>query len=905
LAHPETEVAVVRATIDGEAHEFGEGLTILDAARSLGLDVPTLCHDERLRPNAVCRVCLVSLEGQPRPVPSCSTPLVEGMAITTAGPELEAARRGALRLLAASYPAGAVRRAPEKPLHRLFKRYGLERGCRGSPDPSRLDAAHPYLHVDMSQCIECYRCVRICDEVQGQFVWHVWFRGERTKVVAGDGGRLRDSDCVACGACVDTCPSGALEDHTVLAARWPSCWTRTTCPYCGVGCEMEVGTSRGKVVTVRPARGSAVGKGHLCSKGRYAWGWVASSERATRPMLREGADWRPVSWRKALAHVAARFAELKKRHGPDSLAVLGSARATNEDNYVAQKFARVVLGTHNVDCCARVCHAPSAAALSEMLGAGASTSSFDDLERARCILVCGANATENHPVVGARIKQAALRGAALIVVDPRRIELARYARLHLRPRPGTNIALLNAMATTILTEGLVAESFVRDRVDGRPELEAFLGAWSPERAEGLCGVPASQIREAARLYAGAWPAMSVHGLGMTEHAQGTEAVMCLVNLALLTGNLGVPGGGVNPLRGQNNVQGSAHMGCEPHHLTGYAAIEKTRHRFEECWQAPLPASPGLDLMEMMDAARDGRLKALFAIGYDVLLTNPHAAATLAALRRLELVVVQDLFLTRTAREVATVFLPAASAFEKDGTFMNAERRVQRVRAILPPPGKAKPDWQIVCELARAMGHPHGFGFSSAQQIWDEVRTVWPAGAGMSWARLEGAGLQWPCPAEGHPGTQLLHVGTFANGGRAALRRVDYRESPEQPDESFPMVLISGRSLYQFNAGTMTGRTPNNALRPRDLLDISPVDAGRIGLRDGEQAVVRSRHGETQLPVHLDDRVRSGEVFATFQTEEAFLNRVTGDGRDGRTNTPEYKLTAVRVERLAGATSREP
>jgi len=896
---------VAHAIIDGIAHEFSGNVTILEAARSLGLDVPTLCQDERLCPNGVCRVCLVHVEGQPRPVPSCSTPLVEGMVVTTQSPEIEDARRGALRLLAWSYPASAVKRAPEKPLHRLFKRYGLERECRGSPDPAKVDAAHPYLHVDMSQCIECYRCVRICEEVQGQFVWHVWSRGDRTRVVAGEGGRLRDSDCVACGACVDTCPSGALEDHTVLASRWPSRWTRTTCPYCGVGCEMEVGTRRRRIVTVRPAPGSPVSKGHLCSKGRYAFAWSDSADRVTRPMIREGGQWRPVSWRKALAHLAGRLDELKRKHGPDSLAVLGSARATNEDNYVAQKFARVVLGTNNVDCCARVCHAPSAVALGEMLGAGASTSSFDDIERARCILVCGANATENHPVVGARIKQAALRGAALVVVDPRRIELARYARLHLRPRPGTNVALFNAMAATILAEGLVDEAFVRERVEGRSELEAFLGGWSPERAERSCGVPASQIREAARLYARARPAMSVHGLGMTEHAQGTEGVMCLVNLALLTGNVGVPGGGVNPLRGQNNVQGSAHMGCEPHHLTGYASAEKERGRFETAWQAALPTRPGLDLMEMMDAARDGRLKALWAIGYDVLLTNPDATATLEALRRLERVVVQDLFLNRTAREVGTVFLPAASAFEHDGTFMNAERRVQRVRALLPLPGKARPDWQIVCELARAMGHRQGFEFKSAEQIWDEVRSVWPAGAGMSWARLDRGGLQWPCPTEAHPGTGLLHVGAFSSGTKAALRRVEHRASSERPDESFPLVLVTGRSLYQFNAGTMTGRTPSNALRPRDLLEVSKEDAARLGLCDGERALLRSRHGETVLPVHVSDEVRAGELFATFQTEQAFLNRVTGAGRDGWTHTPEYKVTAVRVERLAKATPREP
>jgi formate dehydrogenase major subunit len=529
---------------------------------------------------------------------------------------------------------------------------------------------------------------------------------------------------------VDSCPSGALVDKTVLANGPPTEWTRTVCPYCGVGCEMQVGARGGRLVQVRPALDAPVNKGHLCVKGRYAFGYVHAADRMTRPMIRVGERFEAVSWDEAIGHVAAELARIRRTHGPDAIGVLGSSRATNEENYLAQKLARVVLGTNNVDSCARVCHAPSATALRQMLGAGASTSSFDDIEAARTLLVAGSNTTENHPVVGARIRQAAGRGARLVVIDPRRIELAAIADVHLQPRAGTTIPLLNAMAHVIVSEGLVDGDFVEERVDRLEPFAAFVARFTPEHAAAVCGVEPEAIRRAARLIAREKPAMFVHGLGMTEQVRGTDTVMCLINLALLTGNLGRAGTGVNPLRGQNNVQGAAHIGCEPHHLTGYVALSDARQRFEQVWGAPVPAKPGLDLMEMVDAARAGRLLGLYAIGYDVLLTNPDGNRTREALGALELVVVQDLFLSETAREVATVFLPAASSFEKDGTFMNSERRVQRVRRVLDPPGEARADWQIVCAVAQAMGHQQGFSFDRARVIWDEVRRVWKAGAGI-------------------------------------------------------------------------------------------------------------------------------------------------------------------------------
>jgi formate dehydrogenase major subunit len=574
--------------------------------------------------------------------------------------------------------------------------------------------------------------------------------------------------------------------------------------------------------------------------------------------------------------------------------VLGSARGTNEENYLAQKFARVVIGTNNVDCCARVCHTPTAAAMKLMLGTGAATNSYNDIEKARTILVCGANATENHPIVGARIKQAALRGVNLIIIDPRRIELTQYAAIHLQTRPGTNIPLLNAIACAIVEEQLFDRQFTTGRVAEWDQFCDFIKQFSPEKVEADCGVKADLIRKAARLYASAKPSMCFHGLGVTEHTQGTEGVMCLVNLALLTGNIGKPGTGINPLRGQNNVQGAAHMGCDPGILTGSVSLNDARSLFEIVWGASIPRKQGLNLLEMMDSAAAGKLKALWAIGYDIALTNANTSATEQALRSLDFVIVQDMFMNETARQFGSVFLPAASSFERDGTFMNAERRIQRVRKAIEPVGQSRSDWEIICAVAKAMGKGESFSYDSAQDIWNEIRTVWPAGRGITYERLDSGGLQWPCPDDGHSGTEVMHTESFPIG-KAALRRVPYRPSDEIVDEEFPLLLITGRTLYQFNAGTMTMRTANVKLRPVDLLDISSEDAKRLDLNDAECVRIRSRYGDAVLPIRITSTVKPGELFATFHTAEVFLNRVTSPHRDRYVKSPEYKVTAVSIE----------
>jgi len=885
---------VIRVRINSFEYDFVEGTSILEGCRAIGLDIPTLCHDERLEPIGNCRICMVQLDGLPRPVTACNTQLSQGMVISTDTPTLDKERRMLLRMLAQDHPDDCLPTSG-KTFYRYARKYGLsKRDFNGTRDPQLLDDSHPYIHVDMSHCILCLRCVRICEDVQGQFVWQVVNKGEETRIIPDSGTTLRESSCVSCGACVDTCPTTALEDKSTLQLGRANDWTRTTCPYCGTGCEMSVGTKDEQIVAIRPVLNSPVSKGHLCVKGRYAFDFVSAPDRATNPMIRENGAWHPVSWKEAIAFTASQLEQVLTRFGPESTAILGSARSTNEENYLTQKFARVVLGTNNVDCCARVCHTPTAAAMKLMLGTGAATNSYNDIEQAQTILVCGANPTENHPIIGARIKQAARNGAKLIVIDPRRIELASYATIHLQPRPGTNILLLNSLAHTILKEQLLDVDFVSERVVELNEFSDFVKEFSPERAAEVCGVSADLIREAARLYAQVKPAICFHGLGVTEHTQGTEGVMCLVNLALLTGNIGRPGTGINPLRGQNNVQGAAHMGCDPGILTGSVSLRDARELFESVWRTPIPTTSGLNLLEMMDAAAEGKLKALWTIGYDVAFTNSNAIETANALRSLDLVVVQDLFLNETAREFGSVFLPAASSFERDGTFMNAERRIQRIRKAIEPVGQARPDWEIICSVARAMGKGDYFDYASVEEIWNEIRSVWPQGKGISYKRLDHRGVQWPCLAEDQPGTEVLHSESFPIGTRAALRRVPYVPTGETVNQEFPFLLVTGRTLYQFNAGTMTMRTLDKELRPKDLLDISPDDAAHLKLKDGDSARIRSRYGEATLPIRITPDVESGQVFATFHTLDVFLNRVTGPRRDRYVKTPEYKVTAVQI-----------
>ena len=882
-------------TINGRPHSSEPGQTILAALRTAGIEVPALCQDPRLAPIGGCRLCLVEIKGQDRLAVACATLATDGVEILTHTEQLEQLRRTQLRLLARRYPAPVRNRAPSNDFLRWIRAYGLESELGAAASPGQVDDSNPCIHVDMSRCIDCFRCVRICDEVAGRFVWKAWNRGDKTEVRPAGRALLAESACVSCGACVDTCPSGALLDKTAIHGEPATAEVRTVCPYCGTGCEMHVGHREGRLVSVRPVLDAPVNKGHLCVKGRYGWEFVHAPDRLTEPMIRRGDAWKKISWDDAIEFVAERLQRIVGEHGPGAVGILGSARATNEENYVAQKFARVVIGTNNVDCCARVCHAPTAAGMKLTLGTGAATNSFDDIEQARTILLCGANPTENHPIVGDRIRQAVRRGAELIVIDPLRIELAQCATIYLPLRPGTNIPLLNAMAHVIVEEKLYDPSVVPAHVDDLDAFQRLIGGWTPERAAAICGVEQDLIREAARAYATRKPAMCIHGLGVTEQVQGTEGVICLVNLALLTSNLGRAGSGVNPLRGQNNVQGAAHMGCDPGVLAGSVPLAEHRERFEAAWKSLIPTAPGKNLLQMIDAAGLGQLKALWAIGYDVGLTNPNANATLAALRNLEFVIVQDLFLTETARLTGSVFLPACSSFEKDGTFMNSERRIQRVRKVVEPLGQPRTDWEILCQVARAMGRGDLFAFQTAEEIWNEIRSLWPAGAGITYRRLESGGLQWPCPDEDHPGTRILHTDIFSADRRVKLRPIEFRPTAEQTSAEFPFLLITGRALYQFNAGTMTGRSKTAEFQPADLLHVSPADARRLNITDGQPVSISSNYGSTELPAKISDAIKPGELFATVQSPSAWVNRLTSPHRDRYVQTPEYKVTAVRID----------
>lgn len=890
---------MIRATINGIAAEFDDGLTVLEAARTLGIDIPTLCHDERLAPVGACRMCLVHIDGLSREAVSCATVLADGMQIETHSEPIEQARNWNLRMLAGNYPADAFETYPDKPFHKMAADHGLTSVDFGKRNGSKIDDSHTYIAADMSRCIDCYACVRICADVQGQFVWHVVGRGEESEIVPDSFGRFGDSSCVSCGACSDACPTGALEDKTVIERGFPAEWTKTTCPYCGTGCEMNVGTRSDKIVQVRPVMDAPVNSGHLCVKGRYAFDFVDAKDRVAEPMIREDGNWRVVSWEEAINYTADKLKQIIAKDGAKSIGVLGSARATNEENYLAQKFTRVVLGTNNVDCCARVCHTPSAAAMKMMIGTGAMTNSFDDIERAKTIILCGANPSENHPIPGARIKQAVMKhGTKLIVIDPRLTELAKVADVHLQLRPGTNILMFNALAHAIIDEGLVDEDFISRRVDEYEKFKEFVAEYSPEAVAERCGVDAELIRKAARIYATETPSMAMHGLGMTEHLQGTEGVMTIVNLALLTGNIGKPGAGVNPLRGQNNVQGSAHMGCDPGILTGSVTVESGQELFENVWKRPIPLAAGLNQLEMIDAARDGKLKALWTIGYDVFLSNANAHETERAFANMELVIIQDFFMNETASRFGHVFLPAVTSFEKDGTFMNGERRIQRIRTAVTPRGNARSDLEIICSLAAAMGFADDFAFESAEQVWNEIREVWPPGFGITYDRMENAGIQWPCPDIDHPGTEFLHADSFSNGVTAALRRIKYRPTKEVVTDEFPFLLTTGRVLEQFNAGTMTMRTPNAKIRPTDRLMISLSDALRLEIDDGERVRLRSAYGEAILPAEISPKVKVGELFASFHDPRVFLNYATGPTRDRFTKAPEYKVTAVTVEKIA-------
>jgi formate dehydrogenase major subunit len=886
----------VNVEVDGRAVSVAEGTTLLEAVRSAGGVLPTLCHDERLSPAGACRVCLVSVGG--RTAAACVTPAADGDRIRTDDPTSVAAARHTLELIVSGLPERALELPPERSeLAHACELLGIDRDrFRGERVHGSRDESHPYVKLDTDLCIACGRCVRMCDEVQGTFALELVGRGFGTVVAPGSGGSWLESDCVACGGCVDSCPTGALSEPGFLDPRPVERVVTTTCGFCGVGCALDVHARDGGVAAVTPNRSSPTNRGHACVKGRFAHGFVRSPDRLTTPLLRRDAGLEPASWDEALAFVAERLQRIRERHGPDSIAAISSARATNEENYLVQKLMRAVIGTNNVDNCSRLCHSPSAAGLTASFGVSGGTNPFDDFDRVDCFLLAGANPTEAHPVVGARMKQRVIQGARLVVVDPRRIELARYADVHLRPRPGSNVAVFNGLAHVLLDEGFADEDFLATRAEGVEELQAVLNDHSAERVEEISGVPASELRRAARMYGEAGCASIVYGLGVTEHAHGTDGVRTLANLAVLTGQVGTDkGGGVNPLRGQNNVQGASDMGALPDLLPGYQRLtdDEAVTRIEQEWGAQFDRRPGLRILDMFAAALDGRLKALWVIGEDIAQTDPDTHRVEAAIDACEVVISQELFLSRTA-ERADVVLPAASFLEKDGTFVNFDRRVQRVRSAVDPPGDARTDFEIVNLVAGALGAD--LGCPTPRAAMDEVARVAPDFGGISHARLDRLGhIHWPCRSTDDPGTPTLHLGRFATAsGKAQLAARSYLPPGEEPDADFPLILITGRRLEHYNAGTMTRLTPNLELLPEERLETNPADAARLGLSDGERATVTSRRGSIELGVEVTERVAPGQLFMAFHFPEALANALTSDASDDVTSCPEYKVTAVRL-----------
>ncbi|KAA9132520.1 formate dehydrogenase subunit alpha [Marinihelvus fidelis] len=895
----------IRLTVDGREVEVAAGSSVMRAATLAGIDIPKLCATDSLEAFGSCRVCLVEIEGRRGTPASCTTPVEPGMVVRTVTPRVERLRRNVIELYLSDHPAecdGACE------LHDMSASMGVsESRYAGGAEhqDAACDSSNPYFRFDPAACIVCYRCVRACEETQGTFALTVDGRGFDSQVMASQGEGFMDSECVSCGACVDACPTTALEDTSVIRQGQPDAFQVTTCAYCGVGCGFRAETRDGEVVRMTPWKEGQANEGHACIKGRFAWGYATHADRITRPMIRNSIDqpWREVDWDEAITYTARRLREIQAEHGVDSVGGITSSRCTNEETYLVQKLVRAGFGNNNVDTCARVCHSPTGYGLKTTLGESAGTQAFRSVAQADVIMVIGANPTDAHPVFGSRLKRRLREGAKLIVVDPRSIDLVAgphvRADVHLPLRPGTNVAFANAMAHVIVTEGLADMAFIEQRCE-MPSFvrwRAFIEdqAQSPEAVADVTGIEADTLRAAARLYATAGNGAIYYGLGVSEHSQGSTMVMAIANLAMLTGNLGREGVGVNPLRGQNNVQGSCDMGSFPHELPGYRHVSdaSVRALFETEWGVPVQPEPGLRIPNMFDAAIAGRFRALYCQGEDVAQSDPNTHHVDAALRALDLLVVQDLFLNETAR-YAHVFLPGSSFLEKNGTYTNAERRISPVRKVIEPLAGYE-DWEVTQMLANAMGFAMNYAHPS--EIMDEIARLTPTFQGVSYDKLDHLGsIQWPCNEAAPAGTPTMHAEAMVRG-KGFFAVTEFVPTGERSTRRFPLLLTTGRILSQYNVGAQTRRTENSRWHGEDVLEIHPHDAEFRGVRDGDWVGIESRAGDTVLRAVVSERVQPGVVYTTFHFPLTGANVVTTDNSDWATNCPEYKVTAVQVTRV--------
>ncbi|HNP64237.1 MAG TPA: formate dehydrogenase subunit alpha [Woeseiaceae bacterium] len=901
-------VGEVRVEIDGMPATVRAGTSILRAARESGIDVPKLCATDNLKAFGSCRMCVVEVEGRKGFPASCTTPVEDGMQIRTQTSALAKLRRNVMELYISDHPLDCLTCSAngDCELQDMAGAVGLREVRYGFDGENHLDvgvdASNPYFQFDGSKCIVCSRCVRACDEVQGTFALTIQGRGFKSKVSAGMDEGFLGSECVSCGACVQACPTATLMEKSIVDHGQPDHKVITTCAYCGVGCSFQAEMKGDQVVRMTPYKDGEANHGHSCVKGRFAWGYTSHRDRVMKPMIREHTTdpWREVSWDEAIQYSAQRFKEIQAKHGRKSIGGITSSRCTNEEVYVVQKFVRAAMGNNNVDTCARVCHSPTGYGLKQTLGTSAGTQPFDSVMDADVIIVIGANPTEAHPVFASQMKRRLREGAKLIVVDPRQIGLVRSARIkaehHIDLAPGTNVPVVNALANVIVSEGLVDEEYVRARCD----MESF-EAWktmilrpenSPESVAKIAGVDAETLREAARLYGSAKNAAIYYGLGVTEHSQGSTMVMGMANLAMATGNIGRTGVGVNPLRGQNNVQGSCDMGSFPHELPGYRHIsgDEVRTDFEKHWGVTLDAEPGFRIPNMFDAAIAGKFMGMYIQGEDLAQSDPNTRHVEAALSNMECIVVQDLFLNETAK-FAHVFLPGTSFLEKDGTFTNAERRINRVRPVMPP-RQGKDEWVITQELAQAMGY--AMHYDSAAAIMDEIAELTPTFRNVSFKLLDDIGsVQWPCNETAPTGTPIMHVEQFVRG-KGLFVETDYVPTEEKTNRKFPLLLTTGRILHQYNVGAQTRRTANNVWHSEDVLEVHPSDAEMRGIRDGDLVSLASRKGDITLRAEITTRVKPGVVYTTFHNPETGANVVTTEFSDWATNCPEYKVTAVQI-----------